>query len=64
MSVIQYGKNIYYYAIRDIEVGDEMLVWYHECYYQFWGVPLALAREMGAQNGKLFWSTTRLALFH
>ncbi|XP_028399104.1 putative histone-lysine N-methyltransferase PRDM6 [Dendronephthya gigantea] len=51
MSVIQYGKNIYYYAIRDIEVGDEMLVWYHECYYQFWGVPLVLAHELDAQNG-------------
>jgi hypothetical protein len=52
MSVVQYGKNIYYYATRDIEIGDEMLVWYHESYYQFWGVPLMLAQELDKKNGK------------
>ena len=52
MSVLQYGKNIYYYATRDIEVGDEMLVWYHESYYQFWGVPLMLAQQLDGKNGK------------
>ena len=53
MSVIQYEKNIYYYATRDIEVGEEMLVWYHESYYQFWGVPLVLGQELDQKNGTL-----------
>ena len=53
MSVIQYEKNIYYYATRDIKVGEEMLVWYHESYYQFWGVPLVLNQELDEKSGKL-----------
>ena len=53
MSVIQYEKNIYYYATRDIKVGEEMLVWYHESYYQFWGVPLVLNQELDERSGKL-----------
>lgn len=53
MSVIQYEKNIYYYATRDIEVGEEMLVWYQESYYQFWGVPLVLSQELDEKSGRL-----------
>lgn len=52
MSAIQYGKNIYYHTIKDINEGEEMLVWYHESYNQFWGIPIALQQETNERNGK------------
>lgn len=38
-SAFQYQGRIYYRLLRDINIGEEILVWYDECYQQFMGVP-------------------------
>ena len=54
MGAFQYGQNIYYRALRDIPVSEEILVWYDHTYTQFWGVPLALNSEIKVrEEGKI-----------
>ena len=41
----QIDGDIFYEATRDIEPGDELLVWYSNDYTQFFGIPVSIDRQ-------------------
>ncbi|TNM96268.1 hypothetical protein fugu_015929 [Takifugu bimaculatus] len=47
LIAVQVEGQIFYEACKDIQPGQELLVWYGDCYMQFLGIPLTLkeARE-------------------
>lgn len=49
LIAVQAEGRIFYEACKDIQPGQELLVWYGDCYVQFLGIPLTLkdAREDG-----------------
>uniref|UniRef100_A0A8C1CGG3 PR domain containing 14 n=1 Tax=Cyprinus carpio carpio TaxID=630221 RepID=A0A8C1CGG3_CYPCA len=42
LIAVQCEGQIYYEACKDIRAGQELLVWYGDCYVQFLGIPLTL----------------------
>lgn len=49
LIAVQVEGQIFYEACKDIQPGQELLVWYGDCYMQFLGIPLTLkdAKEDG-----------------
>jgi len=39
-SISQHKGRIYYRILRDLHIGEEILVWYDESYEQYMGVPI------------------------
>jgi hypothetical protein len=53
LNVFQYQDSIYYRVVRDIHVGEELLVWYGDSYPQYMGIPL-MAEPLASNNeGKI-----------
>lgn len=50
LIAVQVEGQIFYEACKDIQQGQELLVWYGDCYMQFLGIPLTLkdAKEDGS----------------
>ncbi|XP_020916077.1 putative histone-lysine N-methyltransferase PRDM6 [Exaiptasia diaphana] len=48
-SAFQYKGRVYYRVLRDIDIGEEILVWYDDCYQQYMGIPI-----MEQTNGTKF----------
>jgi hypothetical protein len=42
MAAYQCGQNIYYRSFRDIDVDEELLVWYSDSYQKHLEIPLSL----------------------
>lgn len=42
LVAVQADGQIFYEACKDIQPGQELLVWYGDCYTQFLGIPLTL----------------------
>lgn len=42
LIAVQVQGQIFYEACKDIQSGQELLVWYGDCYVQFLGIPLTL----------------------
>lgn len=42
LIAVQCEGQIYYEACKEIRAGQELLVWYGDCYVQFLGIPLTL----------------------
>lgn len=42
LIAVQVEGQIFYEACKDIQPGQELLVWYGDCYMQFLGIPLTL----------------------
>ena len=40
MHMVQYGPNIYYRSFKEINPGEELLVWYENQYEQHFGIPM------------------------
>ncbi|XP_056378987.1 PR domain zinc finger protein 14 [Hyla sarda] len=49
LIAVQCEGNIYYETCKEIAPGQEMLVWYGDCYLQFLGIPVSLK---GMDEGK------------
>lgn len=49
LIAVQVEAQIFYDACKDIQPGQELLVWYGDCYMQFLGIPLTL--KDGGQEG-------------
>ncbi|KAM4606590.1 PR domain zinc finger protein 14 [Polymixia lowei] len=50
LIAVQVQGQIFYEACKDIKPGQEMLVWYGDCYVQFLGIPLTLKDSMAENN--------------
>lgn len=42
LIAVQVQGQIFYEACKDVQPGQELLVWYGDCYMQFLGIPLTL----------------------
>lgn len=42
LIAVQVQGQIFYEACKEIRLGQELLVWYGDCYMQFLGIPLTL----------------------
>ncbi|XP_053169471.1 PR domain zinc finger protein 14 [Hemicordylus capensis] len=42
LTALQYQGQIYYESCKEIAPGQELLVWYGDCYLQFLGIPISL----------------------
>ena len=42
LFAFQYKDSVYYRSFKDIDVGDELLVWYDDGYLQHFGIPTGL----------------------
>lgn len=42
LIAVQIQGQIFYEACKEIRPGQELLVWYGDCYMQFLGIPLTL----------------------
>lgn len=42
LIAVQVQNQIFYEACKEIRPGQELLVWYGDCYMQFLGIPLTL----------------------
>lgn len=49
LIAVQVQNQIMYEACKEIRPGQELLVWYGDCYTQFLGIPLTL-KDMREQN--------------
>lgn len=49
LTALQCQGQIYYESCKEISPGQELLVWYGDCYLQFLGIPLSLK---GSAEGK------------
>lgn len=47
MTAYQHGESIYYQAFCDINIGEELLVWYSDCYDKYLEIPVNLKRVEG-----------------
>ena len=47
LAAVQLQGQIYYEACREVPPGEELLVWYGDCYVQFLGIPLTLRDAAG-----------------
>lgn len=59
MVVFQYGAHIYFQICKDIQVGEELLVWYAEYYDQYLGIPIGVkkfpnAMDNSKKGGEIF----------
>lgn len=52
LIAVQVEGQIFYEACKDIQPGQELLVWYGDCYMQFLGIPLTL-KEAKEDNDAL-----------
>ncbi|XP_016407930.1 PR domain zinc finger protein 14-like [Sinocyclocheilus rhinocerous] len=48
LIAVQCEGQIYYEACKEIRAGQELLVWYGDCYVQFLGIPLTLKEFIDA----------------
>lgn len=49
LIAVQVHSQIFYEACKEIRPGQELLVWYGDCYMQFLGIPLTL-KDPGEDN--------------
>lgn len=42
LTAVQTQGQIFYEVCKEIKPGQELLVWYGDCYMQFLGIPLTL----------------------
>ncbi|KAJ6664023.1 hypothetical protein lerEdw1_008977 [Lerista edwardsae] len=49
LTALQCQGQIYYETCKEIAPGQQLLVWYGDCYLQFLGIPISLK---GAAEGK------------
>lgn len=53
MVVFQFQTSLFYKTIRDVEPGEELLVWYGEQeYVQFLGIPVGISEEVRTRKGE------------
>lgn len=50
LIAVQVQGQIFYEACKDIQPGQELLVWYGDCYMQFLGIPLTLKDPIEDNN--------------
>lgn len=50
LIAVQVQGQIFYEACKDIQPGQELLVWYGDCYMQFLGIPLTLKDPIDDNN--------------
>lgn len=50
LIAVQCEGQIYYEACKEIQPGQELLVWYGDCYVQFLGIPLTLKEFIDNDN--------------
>ncbi|XP_077100166.1 PR domain zinc finger protein 14 [Siphateles boraxobius] len=50
LTAVQCEGQIYYEACKEIRAGQELLVWYGDCYVQFLGIPLTLKEFIDASK--------------
>lgn len=53
LIAVQVEGQIFYEACKDIQAGQELLVWYGDCYMQFLGIPLTLREAKEDSNALL-----------
>ena len=51
LVAVQAQGQIFYEACREVPPGEELLVWYGDCYVQFLGIPLTL-RETAEDSSR------------
>jgi len=51
LIAVQIQSQIFYEACKEIRPGQELLVWYGDCYMQFLGIPLTLKDPRGENGG-------------
>ncbi|XP_058954897.1 PR domain zinc finger protein 14-like [Pocillopora verrucosa] len=51
LVLVQDGDQIFYECCRDISMGEELLVWYGDCYFQTMGIPVGL--KTGASKNEI-----------
>ncbi|KAF3835880.1 hypothetical protein F7725_028438, partial [Dissostichus mawsoni] len=51
LTAVQIQGQIFYEACKEIRPGQELLVWYGDCYMQFLGIPLTLKDPRNDGNG-------------
>ena len=51
LVLVQDGDQIFYECCRDISMGEELLVWYGDCYFQTMGIPVGL--KIGASKNEI-----------
>jgi len=64
LYAFQYCGNIYYRAFRNIQIGQELIVWYDDKYQQHMGLPLniqdmAIVDPNGKQHSKALQHSTK-----
>lgn len=52
MHVVQYGPNIYYRSFKNINPGEELLVWYENQYEQYFGIPMFIKLSSFGKSSK------------
>lgn len=53
MVVFQFQNNLFYKTIRDVEPGEELLVWYGDQeYIQFLGIPVSIKEDVPTPKGQ------------
>lgn len=50
LTAVQVQGQIFYEACKEIKPGQELLVWYGDCYMQFLGIPLTLKEPKDENN--------------
>ncbi|KAJ8010905.1 hypothetical protein DPEC_G00080010 [Dallia pectoralis] len=53
LIAVQSKGQIFYEACKDVRSGQELLVWYGDCYVQFLGIPLTLKDSLEDGNSTL-----------
>ncbi|XP_029313795.1 LOW QUALITY PROTEIN: PR domain zinc finger protein 14 [Cottoperca gobio] len=55
LTAVQVQGQIFYEACKELRPGQELLVWYGDCYLQFLGIPLTLkdSREDSSSGGPI-----------
>lgn len=53
LIALQSKGQIFYEACKEVQPGQELLVWYGDCYVQFLGIPLTLKDSLEEGNTML-----------
>ena len=53
MVVFQFQNSLFYKTVRDVEPGEELLVWYGDQeYIQFLGIPVSISEDVPTPKGE------------
>ncbi|XP_046861509.1 putative histone-lysine N-methyltransferase PRDM6 isoform X2 [Xenia sp. Carnegie-2017] len=61
MTAYQHGESIYYQAFCDINIGEELLVWYSDCYDKYLEIPVNLKRVEGLAGKTCLFSVVNVS---